>query len=620
MSTIQTVTIKYVADTTSIKNGINEIKNLNKEVSGVGGNGKASFDKLAGGADGATNSIAKFGAKIGISASIMNSVIGALQKGAQAFAGFAKDSVSAASDFDENMNKTLAVFGDAGQRFIDMSGSMATAMGVSKNQYLESISLFGAIGKAMDIPNDQLMTMSENLTGLATDLGSFYNKSTEQAMTALKGALTGETEALKEFGIVANETTMQEFTKNQGKAWASMTAGEKAIARYQYIMQQTGFIQGDFSRTSDGLANSQKQLQANMENLKVTIGTGLVPVFADITTKVAEFVSAITMSDDQLAQSSANTQQKIDETNAKLQALADQGITTGSEVETLQGQLEALSDQQVQTDKIQEMKNILDQWATPLTIVAGVLVTIAAIWAAMKIAMTAISVVQGIINIATGVWAVLTGAVSLAMAPIEVIALLIVAAIAAIILVVWGVIAIIQNWGAITDWLWGVWQSLCDWFASLPDKFWEWFNQAAQWCKDAFNGLWDWFKNLDLLNMLFGALKNIGQWLNDNCLQPIINWFKDLPSHLGGAIKHIGESVWNGIKGWFGMSLRDLTSMQPSFNLTNSPDGNYGSINKIQNINYNIYTKADPNLSFIANQKAIVDGGQAYGFNNNMLR
>lgn len=620
MPTIQTVTIKYVADTTSIKNGINEIKNLNKEVSGVGGNGKASFDKVAQGADGATNSIAKFGAKIGISASIMNSVIGALQKGAQAFAGFAKDSVSAASDFDENMNKTLAVFGDAGQRFIDMSGSMATAMGMSKNQYLESISLFGAIGKAMNIPNDQLMTMSENLTGLATDLGSFYNKSTEQAMTALKGALTGETEALKEFGIVANETTMQEFTKNQGKAWASMTAGEKAIARYQYIMQQTGFIQGDFARTSDGLANSQKQLQANMENLKVAIGTGLVPVFADITTKVAEFVSAITMSDDQLAQSSANTQQKIDETNAKLQALADQGITTGDEVDGLRGQLEALSNQQVQTDKIQEMKNTLESWKPTLMTIATIIGTITAIWLAMKIAMFALTAVQTTINVLTGVWAVLTGAVSLAMAPIEVVALLIVAAIAAIILVVWGVIAIIQNWGAITDWLWGVWQSLCDWFASLPDKFWEWFNQAAQWCKDAFNGLWDWFKNLDLLNMLFGALKNIGQWLNDNCLQPIINWFKDIPSKIGDTIKSWGSWIGDTVKGWFGLSLRDLEAIQPSFNLTNNPDGNYGSINKIQNINYNIYTKADPNLSFIANQKAIVDGGQGYGFNNNMLR
>nr|DAI60344.1 MAG TPA: minor tail protein [Caudoviricetes sp.] len=620
MSTIQTVTIKYVADTTSIKNGISEIKNMNKQVSDVGDKGKGSFDKLSSSASGAKDSIASFGAKIGISASIMNSVIGALQKGAQAFAGFAKDSVSAASDFDENMNKTLAVFGDAGQRFIDMSGSMATAMGMSKNQYLESISLFGAIGKAMDIPNDQLMTMSENLTGLATDLGSFYNKSTEQAMTALKGALTGETEALKEFGIVANETTMAEFTKNQGKAWASMTAGEKAIARYQYIMQQTGFIQGDFARTSDGLANSQKQLEANMENLKVAIGAGLVPVFADITTKVAEFVSAITMSDDQLAQSSANTQQKIDETNAKLQALADQGITTGDEVDNLKGQLEALSNQQVQTDKIQEMKSTIEQWKPALEAVAITIGIITGLWLAMKVAMFALTAVQTTINILTGVWAVLSGAVSLAMAPIEVIALLIVAAIAAIILVVWGVIEIIQNWGAITDWLWGVWQSLCDWFASLPSKFWEWFDQAAQWCKDAFNGLWDWFKNLDLLNMLFGALKNIGQWLNDNCLQPIINWFKDIPSKVGDAIKSWGSWIGDTVKGWFGLSLRDLEALQPSFNLTNNPDGNYGSINKIQNINYNIYTKADPNLSFIANQKAIVDGGQGYGFNNNMLR
>ena len=620
MPTIQTVTIKYNADTTSIKQGINEIKNMNKQVSDVGDKGKSSFDKLSNSASGAKDSVASFGAKIGISASIMNTVIGALQKGAQAFAGFAKDSVSAASDFDENMNKTLAVFGDAGQRFIDMSGSMASAMGMSKNQFLESVSLFGAIGKAMNIPNDKLMDMAENLTNLATDLGSFYNKPTEQAMVALKGALTGETEALKEFGIVANETTMDAFVKDQGKSWAAMTAGEKAMARYQYIIQQTGFIQGDFARTSDGLANSQKQLKANMENLKVAIGTGLVPVFADITTKVSEFVGAITMSDEQLAQASQNTQTKIDETNGKLQELADQGITTGDEVDDLKGQLEALSAQQVETDKIAEMKNLIEQWKTPLMVVAGILGTITAIWLAMKMAMLAINVVQGITNILTGVWAVLTGAVSLAMAPIEVIALLIVAAIAAIILIVWGVIAIIQNWGAITEWLQGLWNGLCDWFASLPAKFSEWFNQAAQWCKDAFNNLWNWFKDLDLLNMLFGALKNIGQWLNDNCLQPVINWFKDLPNKIGSAIQSWGSWLGDTVKGWFGFSMSDLNGLQPIFNLSNKPDGNYGTRYNVQNINYNIYTKADPNLSFIANQKAIVDGGQGYGFNNNMLR
>ena len=620
MPTIQTVTIKYVADTSSIKDGINQIKNMNKQVSDVGSNGKNSFDKLSSGANGAKDSITSFGAKIGISASIMNTVIGALQKGAQAFAGFAKDSVSAASDFDENMNKTLAVFGDAGQRFIDMSGSMATAMGMSKNKYLESISLFGAIGKAMNIPNDQLMTMSENLTGLATDLGSFYNKPTEQAMTALKGALTGETEALKEFGIVANETTMAEFTKEQGKAWASMTAGEKAIARYQYIMQQTGFIQGDFARTSDGLANSQKQLEANMENLKVAIGTGLVPVFANVTTKVAEFVSAITMSDDQLAQSSQNTQQKIDETNAKLQELADQGITSGDAVDTLKGQLEALSNQQVQTDKIKEMKDLIDQWKTPLMVVAGILGTILVLYGAIKTVMFLTNAIQLIINTATSIWAVLTGIVSVLMSPITLTMLAIVAVIALVIAAVYGIIWAIQNWGSITDWLKGLWDGLCDWFASLPSKFWEWFKQAAQWCRDAFNGLWDWFKNLDLLNMLFGALKNIGQWLNDNCLQPIINWFKNLPSHLGDAIKAIGDWFKNNLNpanwGWWDLSA----NAQPIFNLSNKPDGNYGSRYNVQNISYNIYTKADPNLSFIANQKAIVDGGQGYGFNNNILR
>ena len=610
MAVDQIVTIKYTADITDIQSALKQLKNGSSEAG-------SNLNEVGKGAENSSGSLKKLGATIGISSSIMSSLIGVAKQCARSFADFAKDSVSAASDFDENLNKTLAVFGEAGQRFIDMSGSMASAMGMSKNQYLESVSLFGAIGKAMNIPNDQLMTMSENLTGLATDLGSFYNKSTEQAMTALKGALTGETEALKEFGIVANETTMDAFVKEQGKSWSAMSAGEKAMARYQYIMQQTGFIQGDFARTSDGLANSQKQLQANMENLKVAIGTGLVPVFADITTKVAEFVSAITMSDEQLQQASQNTQQKIDETNGKLQALADQGITTGDEVDNLKGQLEALSNQQVQTDKIAEMKNLLDQWKTPLMVVAGVLGTITAIWAAMKIAMLAINVVQGITNVLTGVWAVLTGAVSLAMAPIEVIALLIVAAIAAIILVVWGVIAVIQNWGAITEWLQGLWNGLCDWFASLPSKFSEWFNQAAQWCKDAFNNLWNWFSGLDLLNMLFGALKNIGQWLNDNCLQPIINWFKDIPGKIGDAIKGWGSWIGDTVKGWFGIKAGELNVYHSALggnSLGQLPQRQYTVYN------YNMYTNYKPSMSFIENQRAIVEGGQGANFNNGISK
>lgn len=606
MAVDQIVTIKYTADINDIQSALKQLKTGSNDAG-------SNLDGISKGAENSSGSLKKLGATIGISSSIMSSLIGVAKQCASSIADFAKDSISAASDFDENMNKTLAVFGDAGQRFIDMSGSMASAMGLSKNQYLESVSLFGAIGKAMNIPNDQLMTMSENLTGLAADLGSFYNKSTEQAMTALKGALTGETEALKEFGIVANETTMDAFVKEQGKSWASMTAGEKAMSRYQYIMQQTGFIQGDFARTSDGLANSQKELEANMENLKVAIGTGLVPVFADITTKVAEFVSAITMSDEQIAQASQNTQGKIDEVNGKLQALADQGITTGDEVDNLKGQLEALSNQQVQTDKIAEMKNLIEQWKTPLMIVAGILGTITAIWAAMKIAMIAINVVQGITNILTGVWAVLTGAVSLAMAPIEVIAILIVAAIAAIILVVWGVIAVIQNWGAITDWLKGLWNGLCDWFAGLPAKFSEWFNQAAQWCKDAFNNLWKWFSDLDLINMIFGALKNIGQWLNDNVLQPIIGWFTDLPGKIKSAIGNVGSWIGDTVKGWFGIKAGELNVYHSALggnSLGQLPQRQYTVYN------YNMYTNYKPSMSFIENQRAMVEGGQGANFNN----
>lgn len=610
MAVDQIVTIKYTADIKDIQAALKQLKTGSSDAG-------SNLDGISKGAENSSGSLKKLGATIGISSSIMSSLIGVAKSCASSLADFAKDSIGAASDFDENMNKTLAVFGDAGQKFIDMSGSMASAMGMSKNQYLESISLFGAIGKAMNIPNDQLMTMSENLTGLATDLGSFYNKSTEQAMNALKGALTGETEALKEFGIVANETTMASFVEGQGKAWSSMTAGEKAIARYQYIMEQTNFIQGDFSKTSDGLANSQKQLQANMENLKVAIGTGLTPIFADLTTQFATFISAITMSDEQLAQSSANTQQKMDEVNGKLQALADQGITTGSEVDALKGQLEGLSATQVQTDKIQEMKNLLDQWQTPLMVVAGILGTILVLYMAIKTVMFLTNAVQLIINTATGIWGILTGIVSILMSPITLTVLAIVAVIGLIIAAIYGVIWAIQNWGLITDWIQGLWDKLCDWFSNLPSKFWEWFQQAVQWCKDAFNGLWDWFKGLDLLNMLFGALKNIGTWLNDHCLQPIMDWFKDIPGKVGDAIKNWGSWIGDTVKGWFGIKAGALNVYHSALggnSLGQLPQRQYTVYN------YNMYTNYKPSMSFIENQRAMVEGGQGANFNNGISK
>lgn len=125
---------------------------------------------------------------------------------------------------------------------------------------------------------------------------------------------------------------------------------------------------------------------------------------------------------------------------------------------------------------------------------------------------------------------------------------------------------IISTIGDVVGWALGI---AVDWLIKIWDKVaWVWdkvseffgkvkngWNGLKDWVIEKWDGLLDWFKNLDLLGMIFGALKNIGQWLNDNCLQPIKDWFKNLPGKIWDGVKGAGQALWDGFKGIFGLSL-----------------------------------------------------------------
>src|SRR5690606_9969958 len=59
------------------------------------------------------------------------------------------------------------------------------------------------------------------------------------------------------------------------------------------IYEQTSAAQGDFARTSDGLANQQRILDAQMENLKATIGQALLPVVLALVSTFNQLVQAV---------------------------------------------------------------------------------------------------------------------------------------------------------------------------------------------------------------------------------------------------------------------------------------------------------------------------------------
>jgi hypothetical protein len=193
---------------------------------------------------------------------------------------FFVDTIGAASDLGEVSSKVSTVFGEASDSVLSFADDAAVSMGQSKNQALEAVGVFGNLLRSLELNETQAADMSTGMVQLASDLASFNNADVQEVTDALRAGLVGETEPLKRFGINLNAARIEAEGMAMGLADASgeLDGAAKAQATYALIMKDTTLAQGDFARTSDGLANTQRILTARWEDAKIQIGEGLLPL------------------------------------------------------------------------------------------------------------------------------------------------------------------------------------------------------------------------------------------------------------------------------------------------------------------------------------------------------
>lgn len=194
------------------------------------------------------------------------------------------DSIKAASDLGETLSKTEVIFGDAAKSVIAFSKTTATSLGLSQRAALDAAATFATFGKASGLTGSNLTNFSEKLVKLSSDLASFYNTSPERAITAIGAALRGESEPIRQFGVLLNDATLKAQAMKMGlyDGTGALDQQARTLAAYEVILNQTKDAQGDFARTSEGLANQQRQLSAGFENLKAGIGVALLPVMLNL--------------------------------------------------------------------------------------------------------------------------------------------------------------------------------------------------------------------------------------------------------------------------------------------------------------------------------------------------
>ncbi len=208
--------------------------------------------------------------------------------------------VNLASDYNESLNKVGVAFGGSADDVIAWSETTLDSFGIAGGTALDMAALFGDMGTSMGIPQDEAANMSTSMTGLAGDLASFKNIGIDQAMTALNGVFTGETESLKMIGIVMTEANLDAYAlaNGFGKTTNEMTQSEKVMLRYQYVMEMTKNSQGDFANTSDGTANSIRVFQESLKELGAEFGQKLLPVITPIIQNLTDMIKGFGDLDD----------------------------------------------------------------------------------------------------------------------------------------------------------------------------------------------------------------------------------------------------------------------------------------------------------------------------------
>lgn len=231
------------------------------------------------------------GAVAGLSMALVNLAVQAVQQAITAFIDFSKQAVKVASDLEESANVVEVVFGKD-NKVVKWSEENAKAFNLSALEAQKFAGIMGAVLTPSGLGKDTVEDMSITLTKLSGDLGSLWNKSSEEAFNALRSAITGETEPMKNFGVVMTQVNLEAYALSQGidKSWQSMTQAEQSLVRYNYILENTKTSHGDAARTADGYAGSTKQLQLALENASIAMGSKMLPGLAEIKQSVSSFI------------------------------------------------------------------------------------------------------------------------------------------------------------------------------------------------------------------------------------------------------------------------------------------------------------------------------------------
>lgn len=264
-------------------------KAIAKELGGVGGKGKGGVGATAGSETGKSFVSGFGGAMKALAATVATGFL------ATKAIGFFKDSITEASDLGESINAVNVSYLDYAEDVLALGDDVAARLGLATVDFNAAAVRFSAFAERVVGEGGDVAGFVDDITTRAADFASVFNIEVSEALQVFQSGLAGEAEPLKRFGINLLDSEVKAYALRSGilGIGEEYTETIKVQARFGLLMESTNKTAGDFANTSDGLANSQRILQARMKNLRAEVGEGLTPVVAKLVSSLVPLAEYI---------------------------------------------------------------------------------------------------------------------------------------------------------------------------------------------------------------------------------------------------------------------------------------------------------------------------------------
>lgn len=252
-----------------------------------------SFSSLPSKIKSAVNSTTRFSSanqKASTSLSSLASQLEAIKKRAaqlvslKAIATYLANAVTKFNDFYEATDLFNNAMGELSGQATELINKMESLLGIDPTEAMTNIATIQSLATSFGLASDKAYILSKNLTQLAYDESSYWNKDTATTFTAIASAISGELEPIRRLGVDLSQARLQQELLALGfnKQVSSLSQADKAVLRYIAIMKQTTNIQGNLAQTISSPANMVRILKSEISQLAKAVGQLLYPAFKAI--------------------------------------------------------------------------------------------------------------------------------------------------------------------------------------------------------------------------------------------------------------------------------------------------------------------------------------------------